>query len=109
MNVSGFPYQTGYCGEARLAMVSSGIGEWFPRGDNHIPTAGDLIYYGEVGAEKSRHVGLVVIGGNDFVTIEGNMGGNENQSLNKVKRCTGSVSNGKCNNSYYQGFLHLKK
>ena len=107
MNVSGLPYSEGYCGRARLAMVNSGKGTWHQRGDGYVPSAGDLIYYGELNSDTSRHVGIVVIGGNDFKTVEGNMGGNENGSLNKVKLCTGSVSSGKSNNDDYQGFLKL--
>ena len=77
------------------------------RGDGYVPSAGDLIYYGELNSDTSRHVGIVVTGGNNFTTVEGNMGGNENGSLNKVKLCTSSVSSGKSNGDDYQGFLKL--
>lgn len=107
MNVSGLPYCEGYCGRARLAMVNSGKGTWHQRGDGYVPSAGDLIYYGKLDSDTSRHVGIVVVGGNDFKTIEGNMGGNKNGSLNKVKLCTGSVSSEKSNGDYYQGFVKL--
>lgn len=109
MDVSGFPYDTGYCGQARLRMVTSGKGTWHPCGEDYTPAAGDLIYYGEADADTSRHVGIVVVGGSNFKTVEGNMGGNTNQTLNKVKLYSGSVSTGKCNNSSYQGFLHIEK
>lgn len=48
MNVSGLPYCEGYCGRARLAMVNSGKGTWHQRGDGYVPSAGDLIYYGNL-------------------------------------------------------------
>ena len=99
---------SGYCGTARSTWVEKYGAAWHERGDNHVPSDGDLIYYGDLGSSESTHVGIVIDGGNSFSTIEGNMGTNTNQSNNKVKLCTGSVSSGKCNNKYYQGFLELE-
>ena len=108
LTVTDLPYSEGYCGRARLAMVKSGKAIWHQRGaDNYVPAAGDLIYYGDLNSNTSSHVGIVVRGGNSFSTVEGNMGTEENQELNKVKLCNGSVSTGKCNNKLYQGFLEL--
>lgn len=107
MLVTNMPFNEGYCGPARLKMVNYYGAEWHQRGDGYIPDDGDLIYYGALNSNASRHVGLVVEGGNDFSTIEGNIGSNSNERLNKVALFTGSVSSGKCNDEYYQGFLKI--
>ena len=101
-----FP-SSGYCGQARLAWVNCYGATWHQRGDGYVPSAGDLIYYGDLNSDISSHVGIVVTGGSSFSTIEGNMGTETNQTAHKVKLCTGSVSEGKCNNRSYQGFLKL--
>ena len=98
---------SGYCGQARLAWVNNYGATWHQRDDNYVPSAGDLIYYGDLNSSTSSHVGIVVVGGNSFSTIEGNMGNETNQTDHKVKLCTGSVTSGKCNNRSYQGFLKL--
>lgn len=98
---------SGYCGEARSTWVNYYEAVWHERGDNYTPSSGDLIYYGDLGSAVSSHVGIVVTGGSSFKTIEGNMGTETNQAKHKVKLCSGSVSTGKCNNKYYQGFLRL--
>lgn len=94
------PFDEGYCGRARLAMVRSYGAKWHQRGDGYVPAAGDLIYFGELGAETSSHVGLVYQGGSSFKTVEGNLS-------DKVQLREGTVGTGKCSNRSYQGFLEL--
>lgn len=94
------PYSEGYCGQARLAMVNSYGAQWHQRGDGYIPSAGDLIYFGELNSNVSSHVGLVYQGGNSFKTVEGNLS-------DKVQLREGSVSAGECGDRSYQGFLRL--
>lgn len=98
---------SGYCGKARATWITDFHFDWHERGDGYIPEYGDLIYYGNLNDSVSTHVGIVVTGGNSFTTVEGNMGSDSNQAKRKVKLCTGSVSDGKCNNKAYQGFLRL--
>ena len=103
------PFEEGLCGQARQRMVERGIAEWYPRKEDYTPVAGDLIYYGPDDGNTSRHVGLVVIGGTNFKTVEGNMGPytDDKQHLNQVKLCSGSSADKKCNSKSYQGFIHL--
>lgn len=98
---------SGYCGVARKTWVNNYNAVWHQRGDGYVPSAGDLIYYGELDSEQSSHVGIVVKGGNSFETIEGNMGTEADKTKHKVKRCKGTVNSGICNDKYYQGFLKL--
>ena len=94
------PYDEGYCGRARRRFVALGLGVFHERSEGYRPKKGDLIYYGAEKSAVSSHGGLVVRGGEDFLSIEGNLS-------DKVKKCEGFVSSRRCNGRPYQGFLEI--
>lgn len=98
IQVDEMPYGLNTCGPARDYFKNT-HGEWHSITENYTPKPGDLVYYGETNGTTSNHVGFVVVGGNNYQSIECNLS-------NMVKLCTGDVASEYCqtNGKHIQGF-----